>query len=114
MKKCPICEKGELIDVDDIISEIEGHFFIERGKRCNSCNEEFISEKVSQNTIEIARRLGLWGEPLKLHRKLSRSARGTVLRIPTDIEENLHLKGDEKVLISKIGKNKILVEIKEE
>ncbi|MBI2671528.1 hypothetical protein HYX16_01200 [Candidatus Woesearchaeota archaeon] len=113
MKKCLICGKGELIEVEDIISEIEGHFFIEKGKRCSSCGEEFISERTSQNTIEIARRLGLWGEPLKLHRKLSRSARGTVLRIPTDIEENLHLKGDEQVLISKIGKNKLLVEIKE-
>lgn len=112
MKKCPICENGELIEVDDIISEIDGHFFIEKGTRCNSCGKEFIPEKISQKTIEIARRLGIWGEPLKLHRKLSKSARGTVLRIPIDIEENLHLKGDEEVLISKIGKNKILVEIK--
>src|SRR3989344_8998916 len=109
MKKCPICEKGELIEVDDIVSEIEGHFFIEKGSRCNFCGEEFIPEKISQKTIEIARRLGIWGEPLKLHRKLSKSARGTVLRIPIDIEENLHLKGDEKVLISKIGKNKLLI-----
>jgi hypothetical protein len=113
MKNCLICGKGELVEVEDIISEIEGHFFIEKGKRCSNCGEEFISEKTSQNTIEIARRLGLWGEPLKLLRKLSKSARGTVLRIPNDIEENLHLKGDEKVLISKIGKNKLLVEIKE-
>ena len=60
MKKCPVCEKGELAEVDDIISEIEGHFFIEKGFRCNQCNEKFISEKVSQKTIEIARRLGIW------------------------------------------------------
>lgn len=111
MKKCPLCEKGELIEVDDIVSEIEGHFFIEKGTRCDKCGEEFIPEKVSQKTIEIARRLGIWGEPLKLHRKLSKSARGTVLRIPTDIEKSMHLKGEEDVLISKIGKNKLLIEI---
>ena len=111
MKKCPICNEGDLIEVDDIVSEIEGHFFIEKGTRCNKCGEEFISEKIAQKTIEIARRLGIWGEPLKLHRKLSRSARGTVLRIPTDIEETLHIKGNENVLISKIGKNKILIEV---
>jgi len=111
MKKCPVCNEGNLIEVDDIVSEIEGHFFIEKGTRCDKCGEEFIPEKISQKTIEIAKRLGIWGEPLKLLRKLSRSARGTVLRIPTDIEENLHLKGNEQVLISKIGKNKILIEI---
>ena len=64
-----------------------------------------------QKMIQIARNLGIWGEPLKLHRKLSQSARGTVIRIPADIEKNMKLKGDEKVLISKIGKNKLLIEI---
>ncbi len=61
--------------------------------------------------IEIARMLGMWGEPLKLHRKLSRSARGTILRIPVDIEKNMHLTGSEEVLISKIGENKLLIEV---
>ncbi|MEK6862383.1 MAG: hypothetical protein AABY07_10565 [Nanoarchaeota archaeon] len=112
MKKCPSCENGSLIEVDDIVSEIEGHFFIEKGFRCTNCGEEFISEKQSQKTIEIAKRLGIWGEPLKLHRKLSKSARGTILRIPSDIEKGMHLNGKEEVLISKIGKNKLLIEIK--
>ncbi len=112
MKKCPICNKGNLIEVEDIVSEIEGHFFMEKGARCTNCGEEFINEKQSQKTIEIARRLGIWGEPLKLHRKLSKSARGTILRIPSDIEKGMHLKGEEEVLISKIGKNKLLIEIK--
>lgn len=111
MKKCPSCEKGRLIEVDDIVSEMEGHFFIEKGTRCSECGEEFISEKQSQKTIEIARRLGIWGEPLKLHRKLSKSARGTILRIPTDIEKSMHLKGEETVFISRIGKNKLLIEV---
>src|SRR3990167_2240525 len=111
MKKCPTCEKGTLIESDDIVSEIEGHFFIEKGLRCTSCGEEFIPEKQSQKTIQIARRLGIWGEPLKLHRKLSKSARGTILRIPNDIEKSMKIKGNEKILISKIGKNKLLVEL---
>lgn len=111
MKHCPVCEEGMLAEVDDIVSELEGHFFIERGERCNKCGEEFIPEKQAQKTIEIARRLGVWGEPLKLHRKLSKSARGTVLRIPSDLEKDMHLKGDEDVLISKIGKNKLLIEV---
>ncbi|MBS3132003.1 hypothetical protein J4212_06220 [Candidatus Woesearchaeota archaeon] len=109
--ECPMCEKESLTEVDDAVLEVEGHFFVVKGKRCASCGEEFVSEKEGQKMIEIARRLGIWGEPLKLHRKLSQSARGTVLRIPTDIEKSMKLKGNDEVLISKIGRNKLLVEI---
>ncbi len=111
MKECQVCEKGSLVKVEDIVSEIEGHFFIENGERCTECGEEFINEKRGQKTIEIAKRLGIWGAPLRLHRKLSKSARGTVLRIPSDVEKDMKLKGSEDVLISKIGKNKLLIEI---
>ncbi len=108
---CPVCETGKLAEAKDIVSELEGHFFIVNGKRCTSCSEEFINEKEGQKMIETAKRIGIWGEPLKLHRKLSQSARGTILRIPSDIEKSMKLKGNEEVQISKIGKNKILVEI---
>ncbi len=111
MKTCPVCEKGNIIEVDDIVNDLDGYIFIIKGTRCTICGEEFIDETEGQKMINIAKRLGVWGEPLKLHRKLSRSARGTVLRIPTDIEENLHLKGNEEVAISKIGKDKIMIEI---
>ncbi|MEE8401966.1 MAG: hypothetical protein V3R86_07410, partial [Candidatus Hydrothermarchaeaceae archaeon] len=96
-KICPVCGKGRLMLVEDIASEIEGYIFIEKGERCTSCGEEFIAEKEGQRMINIARRLGIWGEPLKLYRKLSRSARGTTLRIPTDIEKNLGIEGNEQV-----------------
>jgi antitoxin component of MazEF toxin-antitoxin module len=62
--------------------------------------------------INVAKRLGIWGEPLKLRRKLSRSGRGTVLRIPIDIEQALRLKGNEEVLVSKAGR-KIIVEVQD-
>ena len=110
-KTCPVCGKGKLIDVEDIISEIEGYIFVEKGSRCTSCSEEFVPEDEGQKMIKIARKLNLWGEPLKLYRKLSRSARGIVLRIPLDIEKNLEIKGGEKVTISKIGRKKILIEV---
>jgi len=79
---------------------------VERGLRCGACGEEFIPEEESQRMIRVARRLGIWGEPLKLRRKLSR----TVLRIPTDIERSLQLRGDEEVLVSKARK-KIIIEL---
>jgi YgiT-type zinc finger domain-containing protein len=109
-RSCPACDAGELVFVEDIITVIEGFTFVERGWRCTRCGEEFLSEEESQRTIEAAKRLGIWGEPLKLKRRLSRSGRGTVLRIPSDIEDALGLKGDEEVLVSKAGR-KIIVEI---
>lgn len=112
-RRCPVCGKGELVPADDIVSEIGGYTFVERGRRCTACGEEFIPEEESQRMIKVARRLGLWGEPLKLRRKLSRSGRGTVLRIPSDIERSLGITGDEEVTISKAGR-KIIVEIRDE
>lgn len=108
-KKCPICEKGMLKEVDDIVSEIEGYVFIEKGERCTSCGEEFIREKDAQRTVEIARKLGIWPQPLKLHRSLSKSGRGLVLRIPSDLEKDLDLKPGSEIAISKIGR-KIIIE----
>ena len=109
-KNCPVCGQ-KMVPVEDIVSEVEGLIFIEKGVRCQSCGEEFIAEAEGQRRIQIARKMNVWGQPLKLHRKRSRSSRGTVIRIPTDIERALGLKGDEDIKISKIGKKKILIEI---
>src|SRR5438445_11916636 len=83
-RRCPVCGKGELVPADDIVSEISGYTFVERGRRCTSCGEEFIAEDESQRMIKVARRLRLCGEPVKLHRNLTRTGRGTVLPIPWD------------------------------
>jgi len=108
-KNCPVCKKGELKEVDDIVSEIEGYVFVESGERCTACREEFINEKDSQKTIEIARRLGIWPQPLKLHRSLSKTGRGLVLRIPSDLEKDLRLRPGSGISISKVG-HKIVIE----
>lgn len=110
--KCPACEKGELIEVDNIVSEMDGYVFIEKGQRCTECNEEFIYEKDAQRTIEVAKKLGVWPQPLKLHRSLSKSGRGLVLRIPSDIEKDFKLKPGESISISKVG-SKIVIEPEE-
>ena len=52
-KTCPKCAKGGLIRVDNIVSEIEGYVFIEKGYRCSHCNEEYVDEKESQRTIGV-------------------------------------------------------------
>ncbi len=108
-KKCPVCEKGGLIEVDNIVSEMDGYVFVEKGQRCTECGEEFIHEKDAQRTIEVAKKLGVWPQPLKLHRSLSKSGRGLVLRIPSDLEKDLKLKSGESVSISKVG-SRIIIE----
>jgi len=109
MKKCPICKKGEFVKVDDIILPVEGYIFIVKGERCNQCNEEFPYEEETQKTVETARKLGVWPEPLKLYRSLSKSGGGLIFRIPVDIEKQMRLKENTPIEITKIG-NKIVIE----
>lgn len=103
-KTCPSCGRGVLAGVDDLVSEIEGHFFVEKGSRCTNCGEEFIAESEGQKMIAAARKLGLWGEPMKLHRRLSKTKRGVIARIPKDLEKAMHLKGNEEISFSRAGK----------
>ena len=109
MRKCPICEKGILEKVEDITIEVEGYIFIVKGERCTTCNEEFPYEEETQRTISIARKLGVWPEPLKLYRHLSKSGKGLVFRIPADLEKQLKLNENIEIAITKVG-NKIVIE----
>ncbi len=106
---CPICEKEEMMDADDIILELDGYVFVVSGSRCEACGEEFVAEKETQNMVAAARKMGIWPEPLKLHRTLSKSGGSLVLRLPTDIERQLNLHAGEQVALSKTG-NKLVIE----
>jgi hypothetical protein len=109
MKKCFACKKGELIKVENIILPVESYIFIVKGERCSNCNEEFPYEEETQKTIEAARKLGIWPEPLKLYRSLSKSGGGLIFRIPSDIEKQLKLTENTPIEITKVG-NKIVIE----
>lgn len=112
MKKCHVCEKGILDKAEDIVLEIEGYVFIIKGERCSNCSEEFPYEEETKKTIEVAKKMGIWPEPLKLSRHLSKSGGGLILRIPSDIEKQLKLKEKMLITISKIG-NKLVLEPEE-
>ena len=109
MRKCLICGKGSLEKADDLTLEIEGYVFIVKGERCTGCNEEIPYEDETQRTISVARKLGVWQEPLKLYRRLSKSGGGLVFRIPGDLEKQLRLDEKIKIAISEVG-NKIVIE----
>lgn len=112
MRKCLICENGNLMKVEDISLDIEGYVFIVKGERCTSCQEEFPFEEETQKTISIARKLGIWPEPLKLYRHLSKSGGGLIFRIPVDLEKQLKLNEKTEIAIAKVG-SKIVIETKE-
>lgn len=109
MRKCPVCQKKSLMEVGDITLEVENYIFIVKGERCSNCNEEFPYEEESQKTISIARKLGVWPEPLKLYRHLSKSGNGLIFRIPSDLEKQLKLNENVEIAITKVG-NKIVIE----
>lgn len=109
MRTCDICEQGTLEKVEDISLEIEGYLFVMKGERCNSCHEEVHYEAEAKRAIAVAQRLGVWPEPMKLYRHLSRSGGGLVFRIPADLERQLHLDEKVEIAISKVG-NKIVIE----
>ncbi|HIH37856.1 hypothetical protein J4460_00470 [Candidatus Woesearchaeota archaeon] len=106
--KCPLCEKGILKKVDDILMEIEGYTFVVKGDRCDSCGGEFPLGEESQRVIKIARKLGIWPEPMKLYRHLSKSGGSLVLRIPADLEKQLKLSEETHVEITKVGKKLVI------
>ncbi|MBI2147542.1 hypothetical protein HYU19_03625 [Candidatus Woesearchaeota archaeon] len=109
MKTCMICEKGTLAAVEDIILDVSGYVFIAKGERCGQCHEEIPYEDETRRMINAAKKLGVWPEPLKLYRHLSRSSGGLILRIPSDIERQLELDEHGEIAISKVG-NKIIIE----
>lgn len=97
--------------VDNIVLEIDGYVFVVKGERCTACYEEVLYENETRRVIESAKGIGVWLEPLKLYRHLSKSGRGLVLRIPTDLEKQLNLTEKDEIAITKIG-NKIVIEAK--
>lgn len=109
MRTCLVCEKGNLEKVEDITLEVSGYVFIVRGERCTSCQEEFPYQEETERTITVARKLGVWPEPLKLYRHLSRSGGGLVFRVPSDIEKQFKLSENVEISVSKVG-NKIVIE----
>ena len=95
--------------VEDITLEIEGYIFIAKGERCTHCKGEFPYEEETQRVITVSRKLGVWPEPLKLYRHLSKSSGGLIFRIPSDIEKQMKLDENIEITISKVG-NKIIIE----
>lgn len=107
MKKCYICEKGELIKkrIDyELYGVSLGKF---EAEVCTECNETFFNEETSKRMTKIAKEKGLWG--LYVKTKIGQAGTTLDIRLPKRIIEFLQLKKGEEVTIYPEGKNKLIV-----
>ncbi len=109
MKKCPMCEKGELKS-----KEIEERMFdIYIGKYqaevCTNCGESFVDERAFSEIEKRAREIGIWGLFRKV--KVSKSGNSLVVTIPKDIVEFVGIEKGREILIYPEGKSRVVMEM---
>ncbi|MDI6888996.1 MAG: AbrB/MazE/SpoVT family DNA-binding domain-containing protein [Methanocellales archaeon] len=109
MKKCPICEKGNLKE-----GEIEEKMFgISLGRYkaeiCAECGESFVDEGTMKAIEQKARQLGIWGLTKKI--KIVRSGNSLAIRIPADIARFLKLQEGKELFLHPEGTTKLAIEI---
>jgi YgiT-type zinc finger domain-containing protein len=106
-RKCYKCG-GELRDASTVIA-IGGNSFEVRALKCAKCGEEeFTEEEVRKIRIK-AQQAGVWGQGIKIKRKLQKVGRATAVYIPADIQKQLMLKPRQEVTIS-VQDRKIIIE----
>jgi len=106
-KKCYKCG-GELKETDTMIT-IGGKSFKTHALKCVKCGgEEFTEDAVRKIRLK-AQRVGVWGQGLKMKRKLQKVGRATAVYIPADIRKQLKLKPRQEVMIS-VQDRKIIIE----
>ena len=109
MKKCPICDKGNLKK-----AKVEEEMFgVSLGKYdaevCDSCGESFLDEAAMEKMEAKAKVLGVWGLGKRI--KVVKSGNSLSVRIPAQIAEYLDLEEGKSVFLYPDGKNKIVVEV---
>ena len=107
MKKCPICEKGELKE-GKIKETMFGVYLGELpAEICSVCNESFTDEKTMQQIETLAKKKGIWGLGVKT--KVARAGNSLAIRIPQKIAEFLNLKEGEEMYMHP-EKDKLIIE----
>ncbi len=109
MRKCPICEKGNLIKkiVPYNVYGVElGRFPAEI---CNECKEQWFNEEVAEKIEKIEKEKGLFG--LTKQSRISYSGNSLIVRIPKEIAKFMNLKKRKQIMIHPEGKNKIAIEV---
>ncbi len=109
MKKCPICEKGNLqegIIEEEMFGIKLGKF---RAEICDKCNESFIDENAMKQIEKKAKELGIWGLAEKL--KIVKTGNSLAIRIPAKIAHFLKLTEGSEIVMYPEGRSKVVFEI---
>jgi len=109
MKKCYVCEKGNLRKERipyTLYGELIGHFDAEV---CEKCAEQFFDEDTSRKISAATKSRGLWG----LGARTTIGQAGTTLdiRLPKKIIDFLKLKKGEEVSIYPESKRRLIIDI---
>ena len=97
MKKCPICEKGEL-KKGKIKEYMFGVYLGEfPAEICNKCNESFTDSDTTKKIEESAKKKGIWN--LSSVTKITKTGNSLAVRIPKKIADYLKLKNGKEAYI---------------
>ena len=107
MKKCYMCEKGELKKkmVPYKLYGIEVGKY--KGEECSKCGEIFYSEGEFDKMTKKVKQLKLWG--LETKSKISKVGNSLNVRISKKIAEFTNIKQGKEVMIQPIDKNKVMI-----
>lgn len=109
MKKCYLCEKGELKKKKVpylLYGELVGMF---EAEVCTACGETFFGEETSEKITAATKAKGLWG--LGSQTRIGQAGSTLDIRLPKRIIEFLDLKKGEEVTVYPESKKKIIVEL---
>ncbi len=108
MKKCPICEKGNLKKV------MERHFLfgvdlgMYPGEKCTACGEVFSDAEVMRKVEATAKAKGIWGLGRKT--RIARTGNSLAVRIPKEVADYLRIKEGAEAYIHP-EENKIVIDV---
>ena len=108
MKKCYICNEGNLEK-----RKVDYFLFGENlgkceGEVCTKCGEQFFDEEADAQITKMAKEKGLWGIMTKT--KIGQSGSTLDIRLPKRIIEFLNLKKGEEVIVYPEGKKRLIIE----
>jgi len=109
MKKCYICEKGNLEKKKapfNLYGIEIGKFDVEV---CSKCREKFFDEKSSNLIDEVAKSKDLWG--LEAKTKVSKAGDNLIVRVNKRLASFYELKQGEEVILYPKNKKELVVNI---
>ena len=107
MKKCPICEKGNLKKTTERKIFFGVNLGIYPVEKCTNCGEVFTDGEIMKEIEKKAKKAGIWGLGKKT--KFARTGNSLAIRIPKDIADFMKLKAGHEAFIHPEG-NKLVIE----